>query len=110
MNDWIHEPEDPVYQEAKAVLEQLAHPRSVDACVRPLLQDGRAVGLLANMEDTLGPGAELANWTEQSLRSVIDLLPDGVVVVNAEGIIILVNRQTEQMFGYGRDEMLGRQI
>ncbi len=37
-------------------------------------------------------------------------MPDGVVIVNAGGEIMLVNREMERLLGYRRDEMLGKQI
>ncbi len=40
----------------------------------------------------------------------IEAMPDGVVVVNSEGNISLVNAQTEALFGYGEDELLGQAL
>jgi len=36
--------------------------------------------------------------------------PDGVLVVNSEGLITQINKQTEKMFGYGREELQGQPI
>ena len=36
--------------------------------------------------------------------------PDAVLLVNAQGQIVVVNRQLEDLFGYGRDELLGEPI
>ena len=48
------------------------------------------------------------------VRSVVEQVapgsPDAIVIVNATGDIVLVNSQTERMFGYPREELLGRQI
>jgi PAS domain S-box-containing protein len=43
-------------------------------------------------------------------RELVDLAPDGVVVCDAHGKIVLVNVQTERMFGYARAELIGRPI
>jgi PAS domain S-box-containing protein len=43
-------------------------------------------------------------------RRLLDAAPDGIVGVNASGEIILVNSQAERMFGYRREELLGKRV
>ena len=43
-------------------------------------------------------------------RLVVEASPSGVVVVNGEGRIVLVNRETERLFGYTREELAGKPI
>ena len=43
-------------------------------------------------------------------RTLIDLAPDAMVGVDEDGVIVLVNAQAELLFGYGRDELLGRPV
>lgn len=43
-------------------------------------------------------------------RALTESSPDGIVLVNQEGRVILVNAQTEKLFGYGREELLGQTI
>ena len=33
-----------------------------------------------------------------------------MVMANHEGIIVLINSQTEQLFGYRRDELIGQSV
>jgi PAS domain S-box-containing protein len=47
---------------------------------------------------------------EAKYRGVIDAAPDAIVIVTREGVIDLVNRQAEILFGYGRDELLGQSV
>jgi PAS domain S-box-containing protein len=48
--------------------------------------------------------------SEEKFRGLLDAAPDAVVIVDRRGTIVFVNEQTEQVFGYGRDELLGKPI
>jgi diguanylate cyclase (GGDEF)-like protein/PAS domain S-box-containing protein len=43
-------------------------------------------------------------------REVIEFAPDGVVIVDGDGRMQLVNAQAERLFGYPRDELLGKPV
>jgi two-component system, cell cycle sensor histidine kinase and response regulator CckA len=42
--------------------------------------------------------------------SILEAIPDAVAAVNQQGVIIQVNAQTEALFGYTRDELIGQKI
>lgn len=48
--------------------------------------------------------------TVSYLTTIIDSMPNAVVVVDELGKIVFVNTQTEFLFGYSRDELIGSQI
>ncbi|MCC7184729.1 MAG: PAS domain S-box protein [Acidobacteria bacterium] len=48
--------------------------------------------------------------TEELFRAVVESAPNGVVMVDQSGVIVLVNRETERLFGYTRLELLGKSI
>ncbi|MBA3672543.1 MAG: PAS domain S-box protein [Gemmatimonadaceae bacterium] len=47
---------------------------------------------------------------ERRYRGLLEAAPDAIIVVNEAGLIMLVNRQAEQQFGYHRDELLGHVV
>jgi len=48
--------------------------------------------------------------TVTMLSAVVNAAPDGLLIVNAEGLILLVSDQVEELFGYTRDQLLGRPV
>ena len=51
-------------------------------------------------------------WVAETLLSpsILEAIPDAVVAVNRQGVIIQVNSQTEALFSYTRDELIGQKI
>jgi PAS domain S-box-containing protein len=47
---------------------------------------------------------------EERFRAAVESSPNGMVMVDTRGRIVLVNREVERVFGYGRDELLGKSI
>jgi two-component system, sensor histidine kinase len=42
--------------------------------------------------------------------TLLDAIPDAMVVINQHGIVVQINSQTEDLFGYTRDELIGQKI
>jgi PAS domain-containing protein len=53
---------------------------------------------------------EVLEQSERQVRAITEAAPDAIVVIDGKGSIVLVNAQTENIFGYRRGELLGRQI
>lgn len=81
------------------------------------------VALMVARQATLGHRAELARrvaethafalesaHAEKKFEALLESAPDGIVIVNHLGRITIVNAQTERLFGYCRQELLGEPV
>jgi PAS domain S-box-containing protein len=48
--------------------------------------------------------------TNLPISQLLDSAPDGLVVVDEQGLIVFVNQTTNTLFGYEKDELLGQPI
>ncbi len=53
---------------------------------------------------------EALRLSEERLRIVVESSPNGIVMVNEEGTIVVVNQMLATLFGYDRQELLGRSV
>src|SRR5262245_20364859 len=47
---------------------------------------------------------------EKRFQELLEAAPDAIMQVDQDGRIILLNRVTENMFGYSREELLGQPV
>jgi len=47
---------------------------------------------------------------EGRIRALLEAAPDAMVIVNRQGQIVLVNTQTEHLFGYSREELIDQPV
>ncbi len=66
---------------------------------------GNALGVFAAARDVTAQ-----KQAEAKFQGLLESAPDAIVVVDSDGLIRLVNRQTETLFGYERAEILGEPI
>ena len=52
------------------------------------------------------PNNSEAAW----LRAVVDTAVDGIIVINAEGIVQMFNQACERIFGYPAEEVIGQNV
>lgn len=52
----------------------------------------------------------LENSTEENCRLAVDACPNGMVLTDSAGRIVLANAEAERLFGYQHDELIGQMI
>ncbi len=68
-------------------------------------KDGRLTRLVGVSMDTTD-----LKQAQQLFQLATEASPSGVVLADAEGRIVLVNAHVEELFGYGRDELVGKSV
>jgi PAS domain S-box-containing protein len=43
-------------------------------------------------------------------KALLESAPDAMVITNADGTIIIINAQTEKLFGFSRNEIIGKKV
>ena len=60
--------------------------------------------------EEIARGFNSQRHTEHTFRALLESAPDAMVIVDKEGRIILINTQTQKIFGYERDELMGKPV
>lgn len=72
---------------------------------------GATLVLSAIRDVTAARAAEKAlRASEARFRSILESAPDAMVIADDQGRIVLANAETERLFGYLRDELIGRHV
>ena len=66
---------------------------------------GQVVGVFAAARDITE-----RKRAEEKFRLAVESAPNAMVMIDRTGRIVLVNAQTEKVFGYGRGELLGQSV
>jgi PAS domain S-box-containing protein len=76
--------------------------------IKDLISDLRNAN--SGLEQKVAERTEELKQSERRVSAVIDNIIDGVVTTNLRGRITSVNQTTNNIFGYGKDEILGQQV
>jgi PAS domain S-box-containing protein len=118
------------YEDAPTVIEMLrsgasgyvvkgSAPREIVEAVQRAARGQSSLGgavmadVIGELVDEVAERVEREKVLERSegkFRDLLDSSPDAIVMTDAGGTIVLVNRQTERLFGYGANELLGRPL
>jgi protein-histidine pros-kinase len=82
--------------------------REMISQLRPVASGGRTerglAAIIGSSEDAI------VGRAERMFRGLLEAAPDAMVVVDSAGLVVLVNRQTEELFGYVREELLAQPV
>jgi hypothetical protein len=78
-------------------------PEILRSKVEVFVQLSRNTALLRRQAEVLGKA-------ELKFRSLLEAAPDAMIISGEDGVISLVNSQVETLFGFRREELIGRNI
>ena len=61
-------------------------------------------------QERLGAAIVASKRAENTFRNVLNAAPDGMLVVDQSGKIVMTNAEAEKLFGYTKDEMIGQPL
>src|SRR5262249_1123845 len=70
-----------------------------------LVVTGRSIAIATLVDER----TSALGQAEQKFRSLVESAPDAMVIIH-DNIIVLVNAQTEQLFGYSRENLIGQEV
>ena len=86
-----------------AIITEIGQHREVEQKLAHLEQ--KLVSMTAQEKET-----RAKMQTERRFRELLEAAPDAIIEVDREGRIVLLNLVTEKMFGYTREELLGKPV
>lgn len=76
----------------------------IDVVLSPMQTEGRRQVVCVVRDISDRPHAKAR------FRGLLESAPDAMVIVDGDGRVVLVNTQTERVFGYAREELLGQAV
>ena len=83
----------------------------VDVSVKAIARNGEATYFLTTQKDvTALKLLRDAKLLEARFRELLESMPDGIIMSNSTGHIVLANAQAERLFGYDAGELRGKLV
>ncbi|MGE3844264.1 MAG: PAS domain S-box protein [Vicinamibacterales bacterium] len=65
---------------------------------------------MAGDESPVQVGTDALRFSDELFQAVVEFVPSGILMVDEQGRIALVNCEIERMFGFARDELIGSSV
>ena len=65
---------------------------------------------IARLSDALQAEVSERTWAQEQFQVAVESAPTGILIIDQNGNIGLVNAQIEQLFGFARTELIGRPV
>ena len=87
--------------------DQLLH---VYVNAKPVFKEGGAVSIVGTVADisTVKEAQAKIQAQEERFRALLESAPDAMIITDEEGKIVLINLQAEKLFGYAKEEIIGK--
>jgi PAS domain S-box-containing protein len=95
--------------ELAATARRVSADKAYDARARKLSNDelGQLTDAFNEMLDRIQEQSASLSAAHERFRVAVEAAPNAMAMVDEHGRILLVNTQTERLFGYSRDELIG---
>lgn len=71
----------------------------------PEIKNGKVLGFFAIATDVTA-----LKMSEAKFRGLLESAPDAIAIINERGIIEVISHQTEKLFGYNQNELIGKPL
>lgn len=96
----------PLRERQTLLVDRMGSETHVDVGAAPSLDvNGRLIGAVLVMRDVSD-----RERADERFRLAVEAAPNAMIMVDQRGCMTLVNSQTEKLFGYARDELIGQSI
>lgn len=99
---------DAVADKQQSLVQSEARLRELNETLEQRVAD-RTEALSREVEDRRR-AEDLMRDSQNELATILDVAPDGIIVINARGIVKKLNNAAQRMFGWSEAEMVGEKI
>ena len=95
-------------QKIRHAMLNIAHGKS--GTLIPFLDDQEEIGDMAKTLEIFARNIAIRQRMETRMSKIIEATPNGIIMINRDGLIEVFNHQAEKIFGYSRDDIIGKPI